>query len=69
MRFNPYEKLTTLTGKLASIPQNVNPEANENMDNDLISNLLGIRDKNFMDRVLQGTADDAAKLLGVSQRG
>ncbi|XP_031844536.2 uncharacterized protein LOC116432177 isoform X1 [Nomia melanderi] len=67
MRFNPYEKLTTLTGKLASIPQNVNPETSESADNDLISNLLGIRDKNFIDRVLQASADDAAKLLGVKR--
>lgn len=65
VRFNPYEKLTTLTGKLASIPQNANPDASESTDNDLISNLLGIRDKNFIDRVLQASADDAAKLLGV----
>lgn len=67
MRFNPYKKLTTLTGKLASIPQNVNPDATESTDNDLISNLLGIRDKSFIDRVLQASADDAAKLLGVKR--
>lgn len=66
IRFNPYEKLTTLTGKLASIPSNANPDA-ESTDNDLISNLLGIRDKSFIDRVLQASADDAAKLLGVKR--
>lgn len=66
IRFNPYEKLTTLTGKLASIPSNANPDA-ESTDNDLISNLLGIRDKSFIDRVLQASADDAAKLLGVNR--
>ena len=65
IRFNPYEKLTTLSGKLASIPQNANPDA-ENADNDLISNLLGIGDKSFIDKVLQASPDDAAKLLGVN---
>ena len=65
IRFNPYEKLTTLSGKLASIPQNVNADA-ESTDNDLISNLLGIGDKSFIDKVLQASPDDAAKLLGVN---
>lgn len=65
IRFNPYEKLTTLSGKLASIPQNANPDA-ESTDNDLISNLLGIGDKSFIDKVLQASPDDAAKLLGVN---
>ena len=64
MRFNPYEKLTTLTGKLAST-SSLALDANDNNDNDLISNLLGIRDKSIIDKVLQASADDAAKLLGV----
>ncbi|XP_060531609.1 ras-responsive element-binding protein 1-like [Cylas formicarius] len=34
-------------------------------EGDLISNLLGIRDRSIIDRVLDATADDAAKLLGV----
>lgn len=33
--------------------------------NDLIGNLLGIRDKSIIDQVLISSADDAAKLLGV----
>ncbi|XP_050296749.1 ras-responsive element-binding protein 1-like [Anthonomus grandis grandis] len=32
---------------------------------DLIGNLLGIRDKTIIDKVLDASADDAAKLLGV----
>jgi uncharacterized Zn-finger protein len=65
-RFNPYEKLTTLTGKLtAGVAPSLALDANDNTDNDLISNLLGIRDKSIIDRVLQASADDAAKLLGV----
>lgn len=32
---------------------------------DLISNLLGIRDRSIIDQVLTASADDAAKLLGV----
>ncbi|KAJ8687453.1 hypothetical protein QAD02_023247 [Eretmocerus hayati] len=59
--FNPYDKLSNLTaGISASLT-----DANDNTDNDLISNLLGIRDKSIIDRVLQASADDAAKLLGV----
>lgn len=65
MRFNPYENLSTLTGKLASVQSTMGADASDNNDNDLISNLLGIRDKSIIDRVLQATADDAAKLLGV----
>jgi hypothetical protein len=38
---------------------------NESGDNDLISNLLGIREKGLLDKVLLSSADDAAKLLGV----
>lgn len=34
--------------------------------NDLIGNLLGIRDKSIIDQVLVSSADDAAKLLGVN---
>lgn len=33
--------------------------------NDLIGNLLGIRDKSIIDQVLVSSADDAAKILGV----
>lgn len=32
---------------------------------DLISNLLGIRDRSIIEQVLTASADDAAKLLGV----
>lgn len=32
---------------------------------DLISNLLGLRDRSIIDKVLDASADDAAKLLGV----
>ncbi|XP_015126297.1 ras-responsive element-binding protein 1 [Diachasma alloeum] len=66
MRFNPYEKLATLTGKLANA-QNFGSESTPDNDNDLISNLLGIRDKSIIDKVLQASADDAAKLLGVNR--
>lgn len=44
---------------------NDNGDVADNNDNDLISNLLGIRDKSIIDKVLQATPDDAAKLLGV----
>ncbi|KAI4484756.1 hypothetical protein M0804_007322 [Polistes exclamans] len=75
MRYNSYEKLTTFAGKLtANNPQQhhhnnnaINNDLSENTDNDLISNLLGIRDKSFIDKVLQASPDDAAKLLGVQR--
>lgn len=35
---------------------------------DLISNLLGIRDRSIIEQVLTASADDAAKLLGVKNR-
>lgn len=62
LRYHPYDKLTTLAEKDQC---NSNNDINESADNDLISNLLGIRDKSIIDRVLQASADDAAKLLGV----
>lgn len=34
-------------------------------EGDLISNLLGLKDKSILDQVLTASADDAAKLLGV----
>ncbi|KAJ3648532.1 hypothetical protein Zmor_020328 [Zophobas morio] len=40
-------------------------ESDGNEGSDLISNLLGIRDRSFIDKVLTASADDAAKLLGV----
>ena len=61
MRFNPYEKLNTLTGKLSNVQQ----DATESTGNDLISNLLGIKDPGIVDKMLLATPDDAAKLLGV----
>ncbi|XP_066588393.1 ras-responsive element-binding protein 1 isoform X2 [Prorops nasuta] len=69
LRFNPYDNLTSLTGNLAASMQhnNVNTETAETADNDLISNLLGIRDKSIIDKVLQASPDDAAKLLGVKE--
>lgn len=36
-----------------------------NESGDLISNLLGLRDRSIIDKVLTASADDAAKLLGV----
>lgn len=64
MRFNPYENLATMTGQLPHSNHDSNQTDN---DNDLISNLLGIRDRSIIDRVLQASADDAAKLLGVNR--
>jgi len=70
--------MATLTGRMAndgsqstvpaSLPSSPPPtEApGESGDNDLISNLLGIRDKGLLDKVLLSSADDAAKLLGVN---
>lgn len=66
-RFNPYESLTTLTGKLTNNQHINNCESTPDTENDLISNLLGIRDKSIIDKVLQASADDAAKLLGVNR--
>ncbi|XP_043482337.1 ras-responsive element-binding protein 1 isoform X2 [Leptopilina heterotoma] len=61
-RFNPYEKLATLTSKLSNAQSN--HDATET-GNDLISNLLGIKDPGIVDKMLLATPDDAAKLLGV----
>jgi len=70
--------MATLTGRMANDgPQDVasaslpspQPPAevpSESGDNDLISNLLGIREKGLLDKVLLSSADDAAKLLGVN---
>lgn len=64
--FNRYEQLSNLTGRMENINvDNDNGDVADNNDNDLISNLLGIRDKSIIDKVLQATPDDAAKLLGV----
>ncbi|EZA51198.1 Ras-responsive element-binding protein [Ooceraea biroi] len=77
MRYNHYDNMATLTGRMAndgsqsaapaSLPFPAPPaEApSESGDNDLISNLLGIREKGLLDKVLLSSADDAAKLLGV----
>lgn len=67
VRFGSHEKLASLSGKLASLQNNNNNVEGEE-EIDLISNLLDIRDKTFIDRILQASPDDAAKLLGV-QRG
>lgn len=40
-------------------------EESDGGGSDLISNLLGIGDRAFIDKVLTASADDAAKLLGV----
>ncbi|XP_064211397.1 ras-responsive element-binding protein 1 isoform X1 [Tribolium castaneum] len=40
-------------------------ESDGNEGSDLISKLLGIRDRSIIDKVLTASADDAAKLLGV----
>lgn len=61
-RFNPYEKLATLTSKLSNFQSN--HDLTET-GNDLISNLLGIKDPGIIDKMLLATPDDAAKLLGV----
>lgn len=80
MRYNHYDNMAaTLTGRMANDgSQNAAPPApslpfpapsaeppSESGDNDLISNLLGIREKGLLDKVLLSSADDAAKLLGV----
>ncbi|XP_058793417.1 ras-responsive element-binding protein 1-like isoform X2 [Phymastichus coffea] len=58
MRFN--------LGKLSAGMSPIHVDANDNTDNtDLISNLLGIRDKSIIDRALQSSIDDAAKLIGI----
>ncbi|XP_014227195.1 ras-responsive element-binding protein 1 [Trichogramma pretiosum] len=65
--FSPYEKLSALQGKLMAGSQHQQAsslDSNDNNDNDLISNLLGIKG-HMVDEVLQASADDAAKLLGV----
>ncbi|XP_015523016.1 ras-responsive element-binding protein 1 isoform X1 [Neodiprion pinetum] len=64
VRFGAHAKLASLPGKLTSI-QRYNNHVESTDENDLISNLLGIRDKTIIDRVLQGSPDDAAKILGV----
>lgn len=70
MQYNHYDNMATLTGRMANdSSQNVAVPAevpSENGDNDLISNLLGIREKGLLDKVLLSSADDAAKLLGVN---
>ncbi|XP_017778175.1 PREDICTED: ras-responsive element-binding protein 1-like isoform X2 [Nicrophorus vespilloides] len=42
-------------------------ESDGNEGSDLISNLLGIRDRSIIEKVLTASADDAAKLLGVGE--
>ncbi|XP_039312324.1 ras-responsive element-binding protein 1 isoform X1 [Solenopsis invicta] len=78
MRYNHYDNMATLTGRMANDgPQGTAPAPlssppppaevpSESGDNDLISNLLGIREKGLLDKVLLSSADDAAKLLGVN---
>ncbi|GAB1868880.1 RAS-responsive element-binding protein 1 [Camponotus japonicus] len=78
MRYNHYDNMATLTGRMANdSSQNAAPASlpspplpaevpSESGDNDLISNLLGIREKGLLDKVLLSSADDAAKLLGVN---
>ncbi|XP_029176456.1 ras-responsive element-binding protein 1 isoform X2 [Nylanderia fulva] len=78
MRYNHYDNMaTTLTGRMANDGSQSTGSASilsppppaeipsESGDNDLISNLLGIREKGLLDKVLLSSADDAAKLLGV----
>lgn len=45
--------------------QDKTDESDGNEGGDLISNLLGIRDRSIIDKVLAASPDDAAKLLGV----
>ncbi|KAL0125512.1 hypothetical protein PUN28_004549 [Cardiocondyla obscurior] len=78
MRYNHYDNMATLTGRMANdgpqgaasalLPSPPPPAEvpSESGDNDLISNLLGIREKGLLDKVLLSSADDAAKLLGVN---
>ncbi|XP_071628644.1 uncharacterized protein [Temnothorax longispinosus] len=78
MRYNHYDNMATLSGRMANDgPQGAAPASlssppppaevpSESGDNDLISNLLGIREKGLLDKVLLSSADDAAKLLGVN---
>lgn len=66
MRFNPYEKLSALGSKLSMSPASMSVDANDNEENDLISDLLGFRDKSIIDRALQApSVDVAAKIIGV----
>ncbi|XP_012266949.2 ras-responsive element-binding protein 1 [Athalia rosae] len=65
VRFGTHEKLSSLSGKLANLQNNNNNVEGADQGNDLISNLLGIRDRTIIDKVLQSTPDDAAKLLGI----
>lgn len=69
------EENNVLYDRLAKLNNNNNLEgkSTEKSDdsegtegNDLIGNLLGIRDKSIIDQVLVSSADDAAKLLGVN---
>lgn len=75
---NPsYEKLTKINnnnhlvrGNSAGANKFAEKSSEEDSEgtegNDLIGNLLGIRDKSIIDQVLVSSADDAAKLLGVN---
>lgn len=65
MRFNSYDNLTTLTSNMSS--SSSTPDTTPDNNTDLISNLLGIQDKSIIDEVLEGTPDNAAKLLGVQR--
>ncbi|XP_018332947.1 ras-responsive element-binding protein 1-like isoform X2 [Agrilus planipennis] len=57
-----HEKITKLN-RLKSTEKTDDSDGAEGSD--LISNLLGIRDRSIIDQVLTASADDAAKLLGV----
>lgn len=46
-------------------PRKTDESDGGNESGDLISNLLGLRDRSIIDKVLTASADDAAKLLGV----
>ncbi|XP_014478012.1 PREDICTED: uncharacterized protein LOC106746215 [Dinoponera quadriceps] len=77
MRYKHYDNMAMMTGRMANDgSQNAPPHRptpppadapGESGENDLISDLLGIREKGLLDKVLRSTADDAAKLLGVNR--
>lgn len=65
-KVNAYEQAPK--GENNNLPEKTGEKTDEsdgNEGSDLISNLLGLKDKSILDQVLTASADDAAKLLGV----
>lgn len=65
------EKLSVAEGNGASIlgllMKQQHEQTGDSEASDLIGNLLGISDKGILNRVLQSSPDEAAKLLGVEK--